>query len=238
MSEWAQKRFWTEATAAETEAGFAVHLDGRPIKTPAKSSLTLPTLALAEALAEEWRAQEEIVRPSTMPMTRMANSAIDKVIPQRADVEEHLLSYGETDLLCYRAESPQALVERQADAWDPWLEWLAEKTGVRLVVASGVIPVNQAPEALDRLKSEFHAFSAFELAAFHDLVTLPGSLVLGLAVTSHSANPNEIWDLARIDELWQIEQWGEDEEAQENNALKKQAFLDAARFFEYARELR
>lgn len=238
MSGWVSKRFWTDVAIREVEAGYAVELDGRPVRTPAKAALTLPTRALAEAVAEEWRAQQDEIQPEAMPVTRMANSSIDKIIPQRAEVEAHLLSYGETDLLCYRAESPQELVDRQAEAWDPWLEWLAQKTGVRLLVASGVIPVAQPLAELERLKLEFAGFSNFQLAAFHDLVTLPGSLVLAISVTSGSAKPNEIWDVACVDEQWQIEQWGEDEEAQHNNILKRKAFLDAASFFEFARELR
>lgn len=237
MSGWARKRFWTEATVVEEPDGYGIRLDGRPVKTPAKAPLAMPTHALAHAVAGEWAAQAEVVLPATMPMTRMANSAIDKIIPQRADVVLHLASYGETDLVCYRAHAPEALVLRQAEAWDPWLDWLDAAFGARLTTVEGVIPEPQSPDALARLAAEVDRFTAFELSAFHDLVALPGSLVMALAVTSGAAAPGTIWEQSRVDELWQIEQWGADDEAERTNALKREAFLDAARFFACARDL-
>lgn len=236
--EWAPKRFWTDATVEAEEGAYGVRLDGRPVRTPSKSPLTLPTRALAEALAAEFAAQGEKIDPRTMPMTRTANSAIDKVVPQQAEVVAHLAGYGETDLLCYRADGPDELVRRQAEAWDPWLDWLDSSHNARLVTVQGVIPVDQDPAALAKLRAEVLKLTVFELAAFHDLVSLPGSLVLALAVTKGHANPAEIWETSRIDECWQIEQWGEDEEAERVNALKKLAFSDSAQFFELARQKR
>ena len=238
MSGWARKRFWTETEVVSDAGGFAIRLDGRPVRTPAKAALTLPTHPLAEAVAEEWAAQEDEVRPETMPFTRMANSAIDKVANEQAEVVRHLAAYGETDLLCYRAEAPDALVERQAEAWDPWLDWLAKRYGVWLTTVAGVIPESQDPEALALLTAEIGRLSVFELSAFHDLVALPGSLVLAFAVTSGEADPADIWETARVDEIWQIEQWGGDEEAEHVNELKRQAFLDAHLFYLFARDLR
>ena len=238
MSGWARKRFWTETEVAEDGDGFGLRLDGRAVRTPAKAALVLPTRALAEALAEEWAAQEDDVRPETMPLTRMANSAIDKVAGEQAEVVRHLAAYGETDLLCYRAEAPAELVDRQAEAWDPWLDWLEMRFGVRPATVAGVIPKAQDPEVLGRLEAEVAKLSVFELSAFHDLVALPGSLILALAAASGDADPGALWEAARVDELWQIEQWGEDEEAARVNDLKRQAFLDAHRFFFSARELR
>lgn len=235
---WARRRSWTEAAVAEEQGGFAVRLDGRPVRTPAKAALTLPTRALAEAVAAEWAAQLEVVVPATMPITRIANSAIDKVTPQRAEIVAHLAAYGETDLLCHRAEAPDELVRRQQEAWDPWLDWLAARHGARLAAVPGVIPVAQDAGALAALAAEIGRFTVYELAAFHDLVALPGSVVLALAVAAGVADPATVWEQSRVDELWQIEQWGADDEAERVNFLKRRAFLDAARFFASARETR
>lgn len=235
MSGWAAKRFWREVQVAPVEGGFEIRLDDRPVRTPAKAPLSLPTAALAKAVAAEWAAQEDEVRPATMPVTRMANSAIDKVRPQRAAIVEMLAGYGETDLLCYRAEAPDALVARQQAAWDPLLDWLAETYGARLRVTGGILPVAQDSAAIAQLSGEIDRFGPFELAAFHDLVTLPGSLVLGFAAAAGHAAPEALWETARLDEAWQTEQWGEDDEAEEANRLKRDAFLQAHRFFERAR---
>lgn len=238
MSGWTRRRFWSDATVTEDLGGFGIALDGRPVRTPAKSALTLPTRALAEAVAAEWQAQGEIVLPATMPMTRMANSAIDKVAPQREEVVRHLASYGDTDLVCYRASEPAELLRRQEEAWDPWLAWLKERYGVALRPVTGVMHQAQDAAALSVLEAEIGRFTVHELVAFHDLVALSGSLVLGFAVTSGSADLDEIWDRARVDELWQIEQWGADDEAERANALKKKEFGEAARFFSSASDLR
>lgn len=231
MSEWKPKRFWKEAAVAEAEGGYTVTLDGRAVRTPAKAPLLLPSRALAEAVAAEWDAQQDEVRPETMPFTRTANSAIDKVMVQHTEVADLLSAYGETDLLCYRAEGPDELVHRQQAAWDPLLDWAEEALGARLAPVTGVIPSPQEPAALAALAARVRGFDAFRLAAFHDLVSLSGSLVLAFAATEAIHNAETIWDLSRIDESWQAEQWGEDEEALEHTALKKQAFLDAMLFF-------
>ena len=231
MSEWAPKRFWKETKADKTEGGFAVFLDGRTIRTPAKAALTLPSHALAEALAVEWEAQAEQINPATMPMTRTANSAIDKVVPQRAEVADMLAAYGDSDLTCYRADQPAELVARQAEGWDPLLDWADDALGARLAPRTGIMHKPQDPEALARLAAEVHALDHFRLAAFHDLVALSGSLVIGLAVAKGHLDPETGWRLSRIDEDYQAEVWGEDEEAAEQAAIKRQAFLDAALFF-------
>ena len=236
MTGWARKRFWAETSVVEVSGGFEVRLDDRPIRTPAKAELVLPTRALADRVAAEWEAQDAELNPNQMPATRMANSAIDKVVPQRAAIEEHLAGYGETDLLCYRADGPAALVTRQADLWDPLLAWAEEQFAARLLVTSGIIPQAQDPAVIAALAAPMAEYNVFELAGFHDLVTLPGSLILGLAAASNERPAHELWDISRLDELWQIEQWGDDEEAENNNKLKVQAFLDAHRFFSAASE--
>lgn len=231
MSDWTMKRFWAETGVAEAEGGWTVTLDGRPIRTPAKAGFVLPTRAYAEACAAEWEAQTEGVRPDTMPLTRSANAAIDKVRVQFDEVAEMIAAYGDTDLLCYRAEGPEGLVTRQAGAWDPLLDWAADSFGARLVPVAGVMHQPQDAQALARLSEATRAFDPFALAAFHDLVALSGSLVIGLAAARRAETPETLWKISRIDEDWQAEIWGIDEEAAAQSALKRQAFLEAAHIF-------
>ena len=235
MSGWTAKRFWKEATAVETDGGFAVRLDGRPVKTPAKAALSVPTLALAQAIAAEWDAQQGVVKPETMPMTRMANSSIDKVAPLRAEVIAELARYGASDLLCYRAAEPPALVERQAAAWDPMVDWAATHLHAPLVLTFGVMPVAQPEASLIRLAGQVARFSDFGLAGLHDLVAISGSLVLALAVADGRLTAENAFGLSRTDNSWQAEQWGVDEDEAANEALRQAAFLDADRFLELCR---
>ena len=232
MSDWKPKRFWKAATATACEGGFTVLLDARPVRTPAKGTLTVPTMAMAEAIAAEWDAQSKVVDPGSMPVTRGANAAIDKVRTQRHEVVALLAEYGDSDLLCYRATGPVELTKRQADGWDPMLNWAAETLDVRLSVGEGVMHVEQTPEALDTLQTEVAAFDNFALAAVHDLISISGSLVLALAVTKGGITADDAWLLTRIDEHWQIEQWGEDEETTAAELTKRTAFLAAARFYQ------
>lgn len=234
MSEWKQKRFWKKATAAAEGEGFTVLLDGRKVKTPAKAALVLPTLAMADAVAAEWEAQVEHVDPNTMPCTRSANAAIDKVAVQHGEVADMLAEYGDSDLLCYRADSPAELADRQAEVWDPALDWAAQFLGARLECRKGILHAGQDSAALEALRLRTHALSPFHLAAFHDLVSLSGSLVLGFAAALDWRSAEEIWELSRLDEKWQEEQWGIDEEAAEVAARKKGEFLHAKRFFDLA----
>lgn len=234
MSDWAPKRFWTSARTEPVDAGTRVLLDDKPIRTPAGAALVLPTEPLAKAVAAEWDAQEKVVDPGTMPMTRTANSAIDKVAPQKQAVVAILAEYGGTDLLSYRAETPRALVVQQAQMWDPLLDWADETFGARLAVTQGVMPVAQDPVALERLVAPMHDMSKFRLAAFHDLVALSGSLVLAYAAAWGARPPEEVWSLSRLDEDWQAEEWGRDEEAEDFAARKRLAFLDAHRFWSLA----
>ncbi len=236
MSEWKLKRFWKEASAdAEAgEGGFRVLLDGRAVRTPAKALLAVPTPEMASAIATEWNAQEKEIDPRVMPMTRAANAAIDKVAHQKGEVADMLAAYGDADLLCYRAKSPEELVARQAENWDPALAWAEAELGARLNVHVGVIHAPQPPEALARLSGQVHALDPFKLAAFHDLVSLSGSLVLGFAAARGWRDVDAIWQISRVDENWQQEQWGDDEEAAAEAAIKHRAFLDAKRFFDLA----
>jgi chaperone required for assembly of F1-ATPase len=231
VSVWAARRFWTTAQTVPTEGGFAVHLDARPVRTPRKAPLTLPTAALAEAVAAEWQAQGEKVDPTTMPFTRTANSAIDTVAAQFDVIAQMVADYGGTDLLCYRAVDPDDLIEVQAKAWDPLLDWAATNLGARLRTTSGIVHVAQPPESLSVLNGLVRALTPFQLAAFHDLVSISGSLILALAVQRGRIAADEGWKLSRIDEDWQISLWGEDEEAAEAAQAKHAAFLQADRFY-------
>lgn len=230
MSGWKAKRFWKTATAEPCDGGFTVRLDGRAVKTPAKAVFVVPTLAMAQAAAAEWDAQSGAVRPDTMPVTRAANSAIDKLGPQFDAVVDLLAAYGASDLLCYRAPGPEALVARQAAGWDPLLGWAALDLGAPLNVTAGIAPIGQPAESLTRLHALTASLDAFRLAAFHDLVAITGSLVLAFAVIRGRLSAEEAFALSRIDETWQAEFWGVDEDAAALEASKKQALLEAADF--------
>jgi chaperone required for assembly of F1-ATPase len=231
MTGWASKRFWKLAEVAQTDDGFTVRLDGRPIRTPGKLPLVVPTRALADLIAAEWNAQDGLNRPETMPATRAANSAIEKVRTQRPEVAAMIAAWGETDLLCYRAEQPAELVARQAAAWDPLLDWAARRYGVEWTVVQGVMPRPQPPETVARLAAQVAALDPFRLTAFHDLVALPGSLVIGLAVTQGQGSPDSLWAASRIDEDWQAEHWGSDPQAAAAAETRKAGFLQALRFY-------
>lgn len=227
MSDWKAKRFWKEADVVAIEDGFTVELDGRRVKTPAKRPLTLPTRAMAEAVAAEWQAQEKLIDPRSMPVTKTANAALDKVAVQKAEVAEMLAAYGDSDLLCYRADSPEELVARQAAQWDPMLDWARDALGISLEPRQGIIHAPQLPEALAEIRRRTEALDAFELAAFHDLVSLTGSWALGYAAYMQAFAPEDIWQWSRLDETWQAEQWGKDETAEAEAEIKRQAFLHA-----------
>ncbi|MDU8912225.1 ATP12 family chaperone protein [Aestuariicoccus sp. MJ-SS9] len=232
---WTAKRFWKTAEVAPAEGGWTVTLDTRPVRTPAKSALVVPTRALAQAVAAEWAAQDKVIDPLSMPYTRSANAAIDKVAVQQPEVADMLAAYGDSDLLCYRADSPEELVSRQAAAWDPLLDWAAQDLGARLEPRTGIMHTPQDPDALARLSGQVHALTAFELAGFHDLVAISGSLILGFAVARKRLSAEAAWDISRIDEHWQEEQWGEDDEAKTMAAHKREAFEHADRFFALSR---
>lgn len=235
MSGWAKKRFWKETSVEDEEGGFGVRLDGRAVKTPAKAGLVVPTHAMAEAIAAEWEAQDVEIDPRTMPTTRSANAAIDKVRIQHSEVADMLAEYGNSDLLCYRAAQPQELIERQAEVWDPLLEWAGRALSAPLKPRLGIMHEDQDAASLAELRKRVHALNDFELAAFHDLVSLSGSLVIGFAATQKWAPIERLWDVSRVDETWQEEQWGIDEEAQEQALIKQEAFFHADRFFAMAR---
>ena len=228
---WKLKRFWKHATVTPTQGGFTVLLDQRPVKTPGKNLLVVPTEAMAQAIAREWDAQQGPVRPETMPYTRGANSALEKVTPQFDEVVALLAAYGDSDLLCYRAHGPLELTERQAEAWDPLLDWAATALNAPLLATAGIVHIAQPPQTIARLYAMTAALTPFQIAAFHDLVSLSGSLVLAFAVTCEKLTPEQAWDLSRIDETYQSQLWGVDEDAAALAETKRQAFHQAARFW-------
>ena len=228
---WKTKRFWTDVSVNAEDGGFGVMLDARRVMTPGKQPLIVPTRAMAEAVAAEWAAQDGEIKPLTMPFTRAANSAIERVRPQQAEVAAMLAAYAETDLTCHRAGTPAELAARQSQAWDPILDWAAAAYGAPLIATVGVLPVAQPQPSLDALAAHVAGLDEFRLTALHDLVTLSGSLLIGLATADRHIAPDTAWHLSRIDETWQAEQWGDDEEAAEAAEIKREQFLQADRFW-------
>lgn len=222
-----RRRFWKSAAVKPVAQGFAVTLDGRELHTPEGAPLVVPTAAFAAAIAAEWDALAAEIDPARLPVTRAANSAIDRVARRREAVVDAIAAYGGSDLLCYRADTPEGLVARQAAGWDPWLQWSARMLGAPLVAVTGVMPQAQPPASLAALRAAVAAEDAFALTALHELVALSGSLVLGLAVARGALDAGEAWDLSQIDETWQAEQWGLDAEAETAAELRRAAFIRA-----------
>ena len=232
MSTAGQRRVWAEVRVEPTAEGFSVHLDRAVLRTPARRALTLPCRPLAEAIAAEWDTQGERIVPETMPLTLLVNTAMDRVPESAGAVVDDIAGYAETDLLCYRAPHPDTLIARQDAAWDPPLAWARERHGAPLTCARGVMHVAQPVESLARLRhavdSLHAAHGALGLTALSELVTLSGSLVLGLAAAEGAMAPGDAWAASRLDETFQAEQWGEDAEAAEAAAQREAAFGRAA----------
>ncbi len=226
------KRFWTAVAVRPEAEGFAVLLDERPLRTPGRRPMVSPSAALAETVAAEWEAIEGEIQPEALPFTRMANTAIDRVPLQRAAVVDTIAAYAESDLLCYRADAPAELAMRQTASWDPWLAWARQVHGAPLLAVIGVMPEAQPPASIEALGRAVEAFDDFALSGLGELVTLSGSLVLGLAVAQGALDAEPAWDLSRLDETWQSEQWGIDAEAVSAAAKKRADFLRAAAFIE------
>jgi chaperone required for assembly of F1-ATPase len=207
------KRFYKTVSVAPTEGGFGVLLDGKPIQTPARAKLVLPTEALAQAIAAEWDCQGEEVVATAMPLLRLANTVIDGVAANRASVIAAILRFGENDLLCYRAHQPPDLAARQREGWDPLLDWARQRHGAQLKVAEGLGHVDQTLDALAALREPLEGFDAFTLGGLHVIASITGSLVLALAVADGTIPGAHAFELSRIDETYQAEKWGQDAEA-------------------------
>lgn len=230
------KRFYKTAAAAPGEGGFHVLLDGRPVQTPARNRLTLPTRALADAIAAEWDAQGEEVDPVSMPFLRLADTVIDGIVPAPGPVVDAVMRFADNDLLCYRADNPPALAARQAEGWDPLLDWAAMAHGARLTVTHGFNHVDQPPQALAALRASAAARDAYALAALHVAASITGSLVLALALADGRITPAQAFALSRIDETYQAEKWGQDHEAQVRAASLAREIDIAAAFMAMARD--
>jgi chaperone required for assembly of F1-ATPase len=214
-----RKRFYREAGIGEIAGGgFPVLLDDKPVKTPARRALAAPTRALAEAIAGEWNAQTETIDPARMPLTRLANAAIDAVADQAQAVREEVAKYLGSDLLFYRADTPQGLVERQAHAWNPLLRWVAEMLGARFVLVQGIMQMPQPPEAIEAARAGIPN-EPWRLAAVASITTLTGSALLALALCADVIDADAAWMAAHVDEDWQMAQWGRDELALERRAF-------------------
>lgn len=229
------KRFFREVSVAAEAEGFALRLDAKPARTPAKRPLLLPTPGLAEAVAAEWRAQGETLRPETMPLTQLACTTLDITLPQEAELQAELAAYGATDLLCYRAEQPAALVARQAAQWQPLLDWATETLGARLEVTQGVIAVAQPAASLEALAAAVRRQKGYALTALAQLVRITGSLVLALAVTLDRLDAAGAFALAELDESFQRELWGEDALAMKRRARLAAEVEAAARLLALVR---
>ena len=224
------KRFWKDVTVEPEGGGWGIRLDGRAVKTPAREPLVAPTEHLAEAIADEWRAVEDTIDPRAMPLTGLANAAIDRVAPHRDAFAQGLANYAEADLACYRAEGPSGLVERQEREWDRLLAWARRRYDVDFATTCGLIHVDQPPATVERLSRAVAALDPFRLAGLSPLVTVGGSLVAALAVLEKAITPDQAWDAVSIDERWQLEQWGADAEAESALENRKRDFLAGALF--------
>jgi len=225
------KRFYKEVAVAER----SILLDGKTLKTPRGTDLVLPTWVFAEAVAEEWRGQGDEIDPAAMPLTKLANTAIDGVAPRRMEVTAEISAFARHDHLCYRTDAPAELVRRQNEAWDPLLDWAAERYGAPLLTAHGVTSIAQPEASLAALRAAVEAFDPFALAGLHVVASICGSLVLALAVADRRVTATEAFACSQIDERYQAEKWGLDAEAQAR-ARRLEAELDAAaRFMDLSR---
>jgi chaperone required for assembly of F1-ATPase len=218
------KRFYSDVAIADG----AILLDGRPVKTPARAPLAIPFPALSSAVATEWQAQGEEIDPRSMPLTGLSNAAIDCVAPDPDAFARTLATYGESDLLCYRADAPAELVARQAEAWDPLLDWARTRYDIGFAVTNGIVHTPQPPATVQRLREALAARDAFSLAAMAPLITIGGSLVTALALSEGAIDPDAAFAVTHLDEIWQAERWGEDQLAVETRLARQRDFVAAA----------
>jgi chaperone required for assembly of F1-ATPase len=229
------RRFWKEVTLEQGTYGHSIRLDGRALKTPKQGELYLPTLALAHSVKAEWDAAGEQIDPAQMPMTGFANAAIDHVVPNRAQFAAQIAAYAESDALCYRADASDVLAAKQAEVWDPWLDWARGRFDVSFTLVQGVMHKDQPVQTLEKLRTAVAARGTFELAAMAKLAHLSGSLVAVLALVERAGDAAALWQACCLDELWQEEQWGTDHWAQKNRADREREFMQAARFLDLLR---
>ena len=226
------KRFYAKVSVDRGEAGYAILLDGRPVKSPAKNPLAVPTARLAELLRDAWASQVDVIDPRTMPVTRLVNTAIDGIAADPEAVFEDMVRFSAGDMLCYRAASPVNLVARQSEQWDPILEWAASDLGARFILIEGVMPQEQPKEAVAAFAASLRRHDTpIALAALHTITTLTGSAILALALAEGRVTAEEAWKLAHLDEDWTVEHWGTDAEAENRRAKRLEEMQAAAAAF-------
>jgi chaperone required for assembly of F1-ATPase len=223
------KRFWKDVASVSDEDGWRIELDARPVRTPARALLRLPTEPLAAVVAAEWREAGETVDPRAMPLTGLANAAIDRIAPEQESFAAALARYAASDLLCYRADSPTLLIERQAAHWDPLLLWARRRYDVDVIVTTGVAPVEQSADMLAKLHQAVAVLGPFELAGLSPLVTVGGSLIAALALYEQAFDADTMWAAISLDETWQLDQWGHDAEAEQALAAREADFRAGVR---------
>ena len=223
------KRFYTAASVTG-EGPFGVSLDSRPLRTPARVALAVPTRALADGIAAEWQAQGEKIDPRSLPLTGFANAAIDRVAADQPGFAKRLAAYAESELIAYRADGPASLLAAQAAAWDHWVEWLARRYDVGLTITTGIMHVAQPAATLARIQAAYAAFTPFQLAPLDPIVTITGSAVLALAVAHGELDADAAYDISHVDARWQEEQWGRDPLAEKAEATRRADLADAVRF--------
>lgn len=221
-----RKRFYGEVGVTEADGGFAITLDGKPIRTPSGRHVVIPSRALADAVAAEWSDQKEVLDPMSMPLTRLANSVVEGVVDRVADVSEDLAKYFQSDLLFYRAGHPEGLVAREAEHWDPVLFWAAETLGAHFILSEGIMHVGQPDAAIEAARAALPE-DPWSVAALHVITTLTGSALLALALAHEVRDPDQVWAAAHVDEDWNAEQWGVDEEAAGRRAARLKDFTAA-----------
>lgn len=222
-----RKRFYASAGVVGAEGGFAITLDGKPIRTPSGRIVIVPIRALADKVAAEWEAQREVIDPLTMPLTRFANSVVESVVDRASLVRDDVAKYLHTDLLFYRAGHPEALVEREARHWDGLLYWVADTFGAHFILAEGIAPVRQPEQAVEAARAAL-PLEPWSIAAMHVVTTLTGSALLALALRYGRLDPDQVWAAAHVEEDWNAEHWGTDEEAAARRAARHVDFRAAA----------
>ncbi|MDE1991841.1 MAG: ATPase [Rhizobiaceae bacterium] len=226
------KRFYKNVGVRKDEDGYVIELDGKTVKTPARRSLAVPTEALAGLIAAEWERQVDHIDPATMPATRLVNTALDGIAADTQAVFDDIVRFSGTDLLCYRADSPERLVQRQSDRWNPLIDWAANEFGARFILAEGVMHQEQPREALAAFAATLRKYDTpIELASLHTITTLTGSAILALAFAEGRLPLDDVWSLAHLDEDWTIEQWGHDEDADRRRAQRFEEFQAATDVF-------
>ena len=224
------KRFWKEVDLAPQDGGWGIRLDGRPMRTPKRAPLAVASAALAEAIATEWREQGETIDPAAMPMTGLANAAIDLATPDPAAFIEPVAAYAATDLFCYRDDRDAVLQAEQVAAWNPLLAWAEQRFDIEFVLTQGILPIDQPPPTVAALRAAALAVDPWRMAPLTPLVTIGGSLVAGLALIEGAFDAEALWEAVSLDELYQERRWGADSEAQKARAAHKRDWDNAAGF--------